>query len=233
MDRITISFKELNEILNLPKEKETFVETWLTVIEKGFIFKEFKLLIPEMQQIYKVKLEGEKENTRLKIIKIQKNEYGETTFRGDYDVTVIEYLERLTEFVKKGSKAKDIFELYKETDSEFIDIIVPISFIQYVMREGKKKKIEYIEPKEKSKKSNKAKNKYRNKANQTYGILDCIKIYEKKERKGTHEYSVDEFERRGFYRHLGNGKIIFVKPTKVKPKKKKGNEKITRKDYKL
>jgi hypothetical protein len=98
-----------------------------------------------------------------------------------------------------------------------MDIVIPMSFMQYVMIEGRKRTVEYIISNSKQSSSTKHSYSSSNK-NTTYKLLDCIKIYEKKTRNGKHEFHVSEFPRRGYFRHLKSGKVVFVKSTTVHPK---------------
>lgn len=225
MNKIVITMKELTEMMKIPEKKEEFVESWLHIIEKGFIWNEFKLKVKELNQTYKVKIEGLLEEQKIKINKIQYDDYGLVIKTYKNEVKVNEYLDKLVKLVKSQNK-KDLKELYKE-NYDFIDILPPMAFIEYIIRESKNRKYEYVIIENKESKENKYKNKKQNiKSKQEYGLLDCIKIYQKKEGiRKKYEITCESWEVRGYFRHYKNGKVVWVKPfTKGKGKSKQQNE---------
>ena len=216
MNRITISLDDVKKVLEMPSREE-LTNAWETIYTHGFVFPDFTLLLPEMTQIYKVKIIETADNQMIHIKKIQKDDYGSTKSVNDYDLSVLDYIDKVTNFFKdmnSGDAEPDIhkrlFNLYKKTDTAYMDIVIPMSFMQYVMVEGRKRSVEYIISN--SKQSSNAKRSYSSSnKNTTYKLLDCIKIYEKKTRNGKHEFHVSEFPRRGYFRHLKSGKVVFVK----------------------
>ena len=223
MNKIKITFKELHEMLKLP-EKESFANAWIHVVKYGFIFNEFKLSIVDMQQTYKVALTGinEGNDMHIKIIKNQYNDYGLLAKQMRYELNVMKYMDMLQNFLKEGQTFE---ELYKK-NSDFIDIVPVMSFIQYIIIESHNRKYEVIETKERTESGKRKKKKTTTKSKSEYKLLDCIKIY----RKSNHirkEYQItqESWGVRGHFRKLKSGKIVWVKPfTKGKGKsEQKGN----------
>lgn len=236
MIKITITLEDVKKSLEMPNREE-LIDAWTTIYDKGFIFPDFTLLLPEMTQIYKVKID-DTDNHHIHIKKIQKDDIGITKSVHDYDLSVLDYIDKLTNFFKdlnSGDAEPDIhkrlFNLYKKTDTAYMDIVIPMSFMQYVMVEGKKRNVEYIIGKHRQS-SNKKHSYSSSNKNITYKLLDCIKIYEKKTTKGKHEFHVSEFPRRGGFRHLASGKVVPFKATTVRPKNGK-NQKKSGNDYTL
>ena len=237
MIKITITLEDVKKSLEMPNREE-LTDAWTIIYEKGFIFPDFTLLLPEMTQIYKVKFIETADNQMIHIKKIQKDDYGSTKSVHDYDLSVLDYIDKVTTFFKdlrdgdtEPDLHKRLYELYKKTDNAYMDIVIPMSFMQYIMVEGKKRSIEYVISAPKQSSNKKSSYSSSNK-NTTYKLLDCIKIYEKKYVKGTHKFHVDEFPRRGGFRHLASGKVVPYRATTVHPKNK-GTQKHNGRDYTL
>lgn len=230
MNIVKINIIELDEMMRLPKDENEYKKSWTHIFTKGFIWNEFILKIKELKQTYKIKIENIEDEQIIFIKKIQNDEYGIAIKTYKYKITISEYLDKLLKFVK-NSKNKTLKELYKQND-EFIDIFPPMAFMEYVIRESPKRTYEYIETKEKQKNKIEYKQNKRkpNNNKKEYGLLDCIKIYQKKEGiRKKYEITCESWEVRGYFRHYKNGKTIWVKPFK-KGKNKNNN---TTNEYKL
>ena len=221
MNRITLGIQDVSNILMIP-DKQDFANTWETVVTSGFIFDKFTLIIPEMTQLFKVEITGYMSEQVIYIKKIQKDNYGHTTVVHHYDINVLDYLTKMNTYMIAHNTTKNLFDLYTQADKSFIDIVIPMSFIQYVMTEGRKRPVEYIESKPRQ--NNKKRSYSSSNKNTEYKLLDCIKVYAKQNRSGKHEFHVSEFPRRGYFRHLKSGKVVFVKPTTVRPKNSENKE---------
>ena len=215
MIKIRMELSKLNEILRIPEEKDVFANTWVHITTKGFIFNEFILIIKEMTQSYKVTITGYGDEQKIKIRKNQYDDYGILIKQMRYELTTLSYLNKLTEYVKDTNELT-IKELYKKSN-DFLDIVVPMQFIQWLLRESMNRKIEYIETEKKeTKKTKKKTTKSSNKKNnQEYSLLDCIKIYQKElnGEKRKYERHTAGWDVRGFWRHLKSGKVTWVRPS--------------------
>ena len=76
MNIIKITIKELMEMMNIPENKEEYLDAWVHIVLNGFLWNEFNLKINELSQSYKVKIEGKLEEQKIKINKIQYDDYG-------------------------------------------------------------------------------------------------------------------------------------------------------------
>lgn len=227
MNVIKINMQELNEIIQLTKDREEFTKTWMHIIENGFIWNEFMLKVIELDQTYKVRIEGNNNKQYINIKKIQYDKNGLATKAYKYRLSIIEYLERLKVFVVEARK-KGVTEIYREND-ELIDIIPPMQFMEYIIRESKKRTYEYVIKEEKEIKEH-TKNKTVKNNKKEYNLLDAIKIYQKNEgEKRKHEITCESWDVRGYFRHYKNGKVIWIAPFKKGKKRKEENNK----EYKL
>lgn len=227
MNVIKINMQELNEIIQLTKDREEFTKTWLHIIENGFIWNEFMLKVIELDQTYKVRIEGKNNEQYINIKKIQYDKNGLETKAYKYRLSIIEYLERLKVFVIEARK-KGVTEIYREND-ELIDIIPPMQFMEYIIRESKKKTYEYV-IKEEKEVTEHTKNKKVKNNKKEYNLLDAIKIYQKNEgEKRKYEITCESWDVRGYFRHYKNGKVIWIAPFKKGKKRKEENNK----EYKL
>ena len=232
MDKIYLKSEDLSEIIRIPNNIELFREIWMMIIKNGFIFKKFILNVEVLNQVFNVKILDEKvqQQNVIQIIKYQNDEFGLPLKQMKYKLNAFTFIIKLTDFLKNMDNTSLIEMVVKKNyDNEFLDIVIPMSFIQYVIWKSLERETVIIESKER--KQTGQKKKYIRKKKNEYKLIDCIKIYRKKNKNAGYTYTVDEFERRGYIRHYKNGKTVFVKPTTVKPKKK-GEEK-SRKEYKL
>ena len=210
MTKITISIKEMQKMMVISEDKAEFAESWIHIIEKGFKWNEFILHVKELTQSYKVQITGYGEDQTIKIKKIQYDDYGLTTNVSRYEVNVLEYVERLKDFIISGTK--DTFkELYKKS-SDFVDIVPPMSFMQYMIIEEKKRAYEYIEtkpstPKNTSKSCTPQKHK-------EYTLLEAIKIYSQtpSDEKRTYNRHTSGWDVSGGFRHYKSGKVVWIAP---------------------
>lgn len=234
MSKIEISYEDLTQIMILPQDKSELAEAWISFIQHGFIFDDFILTIPILKQVYRVKIEGTMDNQIIHIKKTQNNEYGLPINVVRYETNAIQYLNEITAFMQKAGDKTSLMELYTRRDKSmdsFIDTVPPMSLIQYIMVNDPKRKVEYIEAKERTTTSKPKKSYRRSNKNKTYSILDCIKIYEHKNKnRKKYEYTVESFPRRGGVRHLKSGKIVPYRSTTVTPKNN-GNEKHKSNNY--
>lgn len=188
MVKIRITMKELEEMMVIPHDKKEFVDAWIHVVEKGFKWNEFILFVQELTQSYKVQIVGEGKEQVIKIRKNQYNDYWLLTKQLRYEIKVTEYIDRLTKFILSGQHSS-LTELYKNND-DFIDIIPPMSFIQYLLVEEKKRAYEYIVPKQLKATTSKPKSsKKKSEPKQVeYTLLDAIKVYQKTSSDGKRKY---------------------------------------------
>jgi hypothetical protein len=230
MIKISIGTDTLKDLLKIPEDKTEFAETWIHIVTNGFIFNEFVLKLKEMTQSYKVKINGFGDEQTIKIIKNQYDDYGILIKHMKYETTSFDYLQRLTEFVIDAGKL-DLKEMYKK-NNEFLDVLVPMQFMQWLLIQSKKRKIEYIETEKKENKETikKTTKKTSKSNNQEYSLLDCIKIYQKKLNgdKRSYERHMEGWDVRGFWRHLKSGKVTWVAPY---PKGENRNK--TERNYKI
>lgn len=232
MVKIYLSLNELEQTMILPPTKEELVEAWILMMEKGFIFNEFKMIVDEMKQLYKVKIEGVLDNQVIHITKYQNDEYGLSLSRKHYDINVGTYLDELTNFMLNVKGANNMQQLLSNSKNDIIDVIPPMSFIQYIIWKSKYREIEYIIPTQRKNNDKPKKTIIKTrKKNQIYSLLDCIKIYAKKNHNNGYTWHVESFQRRGTFRHLKNGKVVPVRGTTVNPKGK--NITVTNKSYSL
>ena len=229
MIKIKINIYELEDMMKLPKDKETLVETWLHIVEYGFKWNEFVLYVKELTQSYKVQIVGEGEQQKIIIRKFQYDKNGLTIKTTKYEISVIDYMEKLTKYVMSASKLS-IKQLYKD-NTDFIDIVPPMSFMQYIIIEDKKRPYEYIEPsKTRSTTSKTNKKSLPSQSIKEYTLLDAIKIYQRTSTDGKRKYQRHStgWEVSGKFRHYKNGKVGWVKPYSTGDKRTKTN-----KEYKL
>ena len=228
MIKIRIDLETVDKMIIIGGEKNEFAETWIHILSYGFIFNEFILILEKLTQSYKVTIEGTGEEQKIKIRKNQYDDYGILIKQTRYEETTLTYLEKLTAFVKDSSKL-DLKEMYKK-NNEFIDEIIPMQFMQWLLNESKKRKIEYIEPEKKETKiTTKIKASRKNNKSE-YSLLDCIKIYQKDLNKNKRKYErhTEGWDVRGFWRHLKSGKVTWVAPY---PKGENRNK--TERNYKI
>ena len=210
MERITISIEELKPMMVIPQEKQEIFDTWTHFLNYGFLWNEFILYITELTQRYKVEIVGRDIEQVVKITKTQLDKYGLPVKKEYHEVKVVAYLQTLAEFIV-SSQSKSFNELYKD-NYDFIDIVPPMSFIQYMIIESKKRNIEYIEAKESTPRTSTSKSK--NSRQKEYSLLDAIKIYRKKENslKRKYERHTLGWDVRGFWRHNPNGTQTWIAP---------------------
>lgn len=210
MERIKISLKELETMMVIPQDKMELCDTWIHVVNNGFLWDTFILNVTELTQRYKVEIIGRGNEQVVKITKTQLDNYGLPVKTYQHEINVIEYLDSLTKFVL-STKEKSFNDLYKENYS-FIDIVPPMSFIQYMIIQSKNRDIEYIESKEH--KAFKSTSKSKKSRQNELTLLDAIKIYQKKENaeKRKYERHKSGWDVRGKFRHYPSGKIGWVKP---------------------
>ena len=143
MNIIKITIKELIEMMNIPENKEEYLDAWVHIVLNGFLWDEFNLKINELSQSYKVKIEGRREEQKIKINKIQYDDYGLVLKNYKYEIDVQEYIDKLMNFIRSTKNKEDFKKIYKE-QYNFVDIEPPMSFINYMIRESKKRKYEYV-----------------------------------------------------------------------------------------
>lgn len=236
MSRIRIDMSDLSEMMALPTDKQELANAWITVVHHGFMFNEFSLFVTPLQQVYKVVIDGLNEKQVIHIKKTQNDDYGLPIKITRYDTNAVDFLNRIISFLKKSDESKSLMELYKTRDDDmdgFIDIVPPMSFIQYMMVNEPKRKVEYVQAQER-KGNGKPKKSYNNPNKiKEYTLLDCIKIYEHKNKnRKPYEYKVESFPRRGGVRHMASGKLVPYSSTVCKPQKG-GKEKHNGNNYKL
>ena len=233
MNKIRLQNEDLSKILYIPQTPDKLAEIWVTLADKGFIFDKFILYVDILQQEYRVKISEERVNNQRKItiVKVQNDDYGLPTKTLKYELNATSYLMELGEYMKSTDNTSFAEMIMKKKwKDKFIDVVIPMSFMQYVIWKSKDREVEIIESKERT--GTGKKRTYKRKQKQEYKLLDCIKIYKKRNKnKNGYTYTVESFERRGYYRHYKNGKVTLVRPTTCKPKKK-GTEKQN-KEYKL
>lgn len=201
--------QELEKMMQLPMEKEKLMDAWIHVITNGFIWNKFILYVTELTQRYKVEIIGKGEEQKITILKTQLDNYGLPTKTYTHEISVVEYIETLTKFVL-DAKGKTFKDLYKE-NNDFIDIVPPMSFIQYMIIESKNRSYEYIESKDKPKHKSTSKSKISRQNEHT--LLDAIKIYQKNENatKRKYERHTSGWDVRGKFRHYKSGKVGWVR----------------------
>lgn len=232
MNKIRLKDEDLKKILFIPQDKQTLVDIYMILAEKGFIFEKFILYVDILDQEYRVIFTDEmvQNQKKIKIIKFQNDKYGLPKSNHKYELNVSTWLSKLVDYLARTDNItfEQLINKRKDFD-DFIDIVIPMSFMQYVIWKSIDRESVIIESKER--KQIGQKKKYIRKKKNEYKLIDCIKIYRKKNKNAGYTYTVDEFERRGYIRHYKNGKTVFVKPTTVKPKKK--GESKSKKEYTL
>lgn len=210
MVKIRITFKELEEMMHIPEDKNEFAETWIHLLQHGFKWNEYILFIKELTQSYKVQIIGEGENQIIRIRKNQYDDYGLQAKTMRYEISIVEYVEKLKDFVMSGSK-HSLEDLYKN-HSDFVDIVPPMSFMQYMIIEEKKRPYEYVQPsKTRSTTSKGTKSKQKS---VEYTLLDAIKVYQNTSSDGKRKYQKHStgWEVSGKFRHYKSGKVGWVRP---------------------
>lgn len=232
MNIINLKGEDLEKILRIPEDAETLSNIWLLIAKKSFIFDRFIVKLDLLQQEYRVKFKDEEVNKQkvISITKVQNDDHGLPLKIMKYETNVTSYITKLSDYIKDtyNKSLSDLIRQGKWKD-DFIDVVIPMSLIQYVIWKSIDRETVIIESKKR--KQTGQKKKYNRKKKNEYKLIDCIKIYRKKNKNAGYTYTVDEFERRGYIRHYKNGKTVLVKPTIVKPKKKGENK--TKKEYKL
>lgn len=229
MIKIRIDLETIDKMVYIPNDKNEFFETWMILLEKGFIFNEFILIIDRLTQSYKVTLEKVNNDQLIKIRKNQYDDYGILIKQVRKETTITKYLEELVDFIK-DLKSMGLKEMYKK-NSDFMDVLVPMQFMQWLLRESKKRTFEFVEPKEKTKKSGTKPKKSTTKTNkQEYTLLDCIKIYRKNLNGDKREYTrhTEGWDVRGYWRHNKNGTVTYIAPYQ-----KGKNRTKTERNYKI
>lgn len=234
MIKIKIDINTMKESIVIPNDKEEFAELWVHIVTNGFIFNEFSLIVEGMNQIYKVKIEGRDNEQKIYIKKIQNDDNGLLIKNMKYQINTYGYLTKLTGFINDINKKKTFKELYKEND-DFLDVIVPMQFMHYLLRESKNRKIEYVisEKKEYKVSKKKTQSKKSKQKDKVYTLLDCIKIYQKNlnGEKRRYERHTAGWDVRGFWRHCKSGKVTWVNPSPRGENRKKENK--TEREYKV
>lgn len=228
MIKININMNELQMMMGLPENKQDLVDTWLHVISNGFKWNDFVLYVKELTQSYKVQIVGEGEQQIIRIRKFQYDNYGLTIKTMKYEISVLEYIEKLKDFVIAGSNSS-LKQLY-ESHAEFVDIVPPMSFIQYIIMEDKKRTYEYVEPAKTRNTTSKSKKSQNTSSITEYTLLDSIKVYQKTpvDGKRTYQRHSTGWDVCGKFRHYKSGKVGWVKPYSTGDKRTKTN-----KEYKL
>lgn len=230
MERIRISMKELESMMYLPKDKQELFDTWMHILTNGFLWDTFILYVTELTQRYKVEIIGRGNEQKIKIVKAQLDNYGLPVKTYTHEINVVSYLETLTKFVTTA-REKSFEELYKD-NNDFIDIVPPMSFIQYMIIESKNRSYEYVESE--SSRQGKNTSKSKNSRQKEHSLLDAIKIYQKKENALKRKYNRHKsgWDVRGKFRRYKSGKIGWVRPYSTGTNRT-GKTKATSKDYVL
>ena len=234
MATIYLSVEDMKTIMVLPPSTDEFAQAWVDVIEHGFLFNEFKISVATLQQYYKVSIDGKGDDQKIHIRKIQSDDYGLPIKTSRYDVVIVDYLQELTKLLKTASDANTAMEAYAKSNKDFLDIVLPMALIQYVSWKSRLRQVEFIEPKIRTPKEDSSQKKSTGKSSkkQFYSLLECIKIYSKRNKNKGYTYHVESFPRRGGVRHLKNGKVVPYRATTVNPKNK-GTDKNNNTKYTL
>jgi hypothetical protein len=210
MVKIRVSVKELESMMRIPEDKKEFAEAWIHILTHGFKWNEFILFIKELTQSYKVKINGEGDNQKISIRKNQYDDYGLLTKQTRYEISITEYVEKLKDFILSGSN-HSLSEL-ADSYGDFVDIVPPMSFMQYMIVEEKKRTYEYVQPiKTRSTTSKGTKSKQKS---VEYTLLDAIKVYQNTSPDGKRKYQKHStgWEVSGKFRHYKSGKVGWVRP---------------------
>lgn len=219
---------ELEQMMRIPEDKNVFFNTWQHLLTKGFLWDKFMLYVNELTQGYKIEIIGTGDK---QVIKIKKNQYDShwlLTKTMSYEVKVIDYLETLSKFILSAGE-KSFSDLYKDND-ELIDIIPPMSFIQYAIIETFNRDFEYVETKEQTNTPKKTKRSNKAPQSKEYTLFDAIKVYRKKANTEKRKYTRHStgWDVRGKLRHYKSGKVGWVRPYSTGDKRTKQS-----KEYKL
>lgn len=234
MATINLTVKDLETIMVLPPNPDDLMRAWTDVIEYGFLFDEFRVHIEGLEQDYKITISGKGDEQKIHIRKNQNDDYGLLIKVSHHDVVIVDYLQELTDLLKTAKTAKSAMEAYSKANKDFLDVVPPMALIQYVSWKSRYRQVEFIEPAIRTPKDNdRPKKRYKKSSKkQVYSLLDCIKIYSKRNKNKGYTYHVESFPRRGGVRHLKNGKVVPYRATTVNPKNK-GTDKNNNTKYTL
>lgn len=219
MVRIRIKPIEIFEILQIPREKEEMVEIWLHLYEKGFLFNEFTLILEGFGFIYKIKIEGYKENQKIYIKEIMTKKDGILTKTTKTKTTFPEVLEKITEMLKSNAKAKTYEDIKNYKDAS---LLPPILFMQYAVKKAMNREYKEMPVTDKVYKPINERKTYKKK--EEYKLFEVIRRYERHINNSRHKMTCERWDVKGHFRHYKNGKVVYVKPyEKGKGRKKERN----------
>lgn len=228
---------ELNEILKFPETKEECFNAWKHIVEHGFIFNYFTLIIDDPRFIYsehfkqgqklpkhtyKVKVIGLGDDQKISVKLIYERPDGMMANK-TVETDVSEWLKSITNIVKDISHEKDWRNW--DVNNIGVDVLPAMMFMQYaVIKSINREVVEMPVTKRKYKPMSERK---QSKPKEEYKLFDVIRKYSKHINHNKHHYSCEAWEVKGHFRHYKNGKTVWVKPFT------KGKGKVKEKEYKL
>lgn len=211
MIKVIVGNNEMMNILEKMYTREENIEMSEHLINFGFVFNEFTL-VWEKIYTYKIKLIKGDEGYTFSVKKIfelkdHTHKHEIINFRlEDFLINIIQAMKKL-----KGKKPSEMMnrEIIHETWAA--DVLPIIMFMFYVIHNSKNKTVIEMGTTTKKYKSPELR-KYNPPKNKVYNLIDVVRKYERHINKNKHHITCEYGEVKGHFRHLKNGKTIYVKP---------------------
>ena len=236
MPRIRVTMKEMEDILKWPDTREETYQVWKHIVEHGFLFDYFTLVIeddsvvydrhlgvkgPVPKHAYKVKLNGTgvEQKINVKMIyegadKLMHNKLLETS--------VPEWIDAMTE-VMKDTRHKH----WKDwnVDKKEVDVLCPMMFMQYAVLKSMNREV--IEMSTTQRRYKPMSERKQGKPKEEYKLFEVIRKYSKHINHNKHHFTCEAWQVKGHFRTYKSGKKVWIKPFQ------KGKGKIKDKEYRL
>lgn len=233
MSVIRLTTDEFYEVLTFHMSTEEEVKVWNHIEENGFLFNEYILTIKgkyfgiDTDLVYRVWIKGEKEEQKIKIREIIKEESGKLE-KEEYETTINQFLSSLEESLTYEVERRKRKEKGKKKLFEADHILAPMYFMRYCIYKAMNR--EYIEVTETKKRYKPIKERAKAKPKTEYKLFEIIRKYERHINHNRHNMTCEHWEVKGHFRHYKNGKVVYIKPfSKGKNKEAKVENRI----YKL
>lgn len=213
MNKVIVSTKEMIPLLKNTYTIEETSKYFEHLLVNGFVFNEFTLVWTGFY-IYKVKITDTDDKGHIFHIKRIWEMNDGTHKHNEIDFELHEYLDNIGTAMKKlkGRSVQSMMvnrDLMEETWAA--DVLPVIMFMMYVLHKSINREIVEIETTTKKYKPLEQR-KYNPPKNKTYKLIDVVRKYERHINKNKRHITCDYWEVKGHFRHLKNGKTIYVKP---------------------
>ncbi len=236
MPRIRVTMKEMEEILKWPDIREDIFSAWNHILEHGFLFDYFTLVIDTDDYVYEKHLgiQGRitKHTYKVKIIGVGKEQKiqvkiiwraSDNLMRNKtIEITVLEWLDGINKTVRDcSSKNWQEWDVMKAD----VEVLCPMMFMQYALLKSMNREV--IEMPVTQKRYKPMSERKPSKPKEEYKLFEVIRKYSKHINHNKHHFTCEAWQVKGHFRTYKSGKKVWIKPFQ------KGKGKIKEKEYKL